>query len=175
MHMKSAQLTEFDRADRRLLEELQLDGSLNHEQIAERIHLSSSNCSRRRHRLERDGVITGYVALVDPAKVGCSESVFLEVRLRSNSHDDVTAFEYAVRKIDEVMDCWALAGHLDYLLRVVVADNQHFQRVHDEQLLLLPGVEHLDTSFALRAVVRKTALPIADFGTQTVARRPTKS
>lgn len=173
MHTKSAQLTEFDRADRRLLEELQLDGSLNHEQIAERIHLSSSNCSRRRHRLERDGVITGYVALVDPAKVGCSESVFLEVRLRSNSHDDVTAFEDAVQRIDEVMDCWALAGHLHYLLRVVVADSQHFQHVHDEQLLL-PGIEHLDTSFALRTVVRKTALPIADFATRTLARRPTK-
>ena len=172
MRTKHAEIAEFYRADRQMLHELQLDGSLTHEEVAERIHLSSSNCSRRRHRLERDGVITGYVALVDPAKAGYPESVFLEIRLRSNSRDDIVAFEDAVQRIDEVMDYWALAGHLDYLLRVAVADNQHFQRVHDEKLSRLPGVEHLDTSIALRTVVRKTALPVDAFGTRPPAQRP---
>lgn len=166
MHKKPAEVADFDRADRQMLRELQLDGSLTHEEVAERIHLSSSICSRRRHRLEREGIITGYVALVDPAKVGCSETIFVEIRLSTNSYDDIRAFEEAVRRVDEVMDCWEVAGHLDYLLRVVVADTKHFQRVRDEQLLQLPGVAHADTSFALRTVVRKTALPIGGFGKQ---------
>ena len=164
MNKKLTHIDQFDRVDRRMLQELQRDGSLTNEEVSTRVHLSASICSRRRHRLEDAGVILGYVAVVDPAKVGYQASMFLEVKLRSDNYEDVKVFEDAVQKIDEVMDCWSLAGHLDYLIRVVVRDSQHFQRLHDEQMLHLPGVERIDTSLALRTVVRRTALPIATAG-----------
>ena len=151
-------MVELGRTDRLLLFELQRDGSLTNEELAERVHVSRTACSRHRHALEEAGVILGH-AFVDSARVGCPETLFVTVTLHSDTHDDMAAFEEAVREIDEVMDCYAVAGHLDYLLRVVARDTPHYERIHD-RLTRLPGVERMESSLVMHTAVRRTALPL---------------
>ena len=91
-------------------------------------------------------------------RMGYTETLFVEVRLHADGHKDTVAFEEAVRSVEEVMDCHALAGHLDYLLRVVARDSQHYERIHDE-VSRLPNVERVDSSLVLHPVVRRTAPP----------------
>ena len=153
------EIGKLDRTDRLILHELQQDGSLTNVELAARVYVSSTACSRRRRRLEEAGFILGCYARVDSVRLGYAETVFVEVKLRADGHDNIVAFEEAVQRVEEVMECHAVAGHLDYLLRVVAHDTQHYERVHDV-LGRLPGVDRVDSSFALRTAVRRTALPM---------------
>ncbi|KFX62104.1 Lrp/AsnC family transcriptional regulator [Paraburkholderia fungorum] len=160
---------EIDAIDRRILAILQENGRLSNQEIAERINLSPSPCLRRIRRLEESGVIRGYVALLDPQKLGLDLLAYVNVRLEKRSgpalgsrsgatHADL--FRAAVQTWPEVVACHAMTGDMDYLLRVQVEDMAHFSRFVQEQLLHHPSVIDVKTSFSLEKFKETTALPI---------------
>jgi len=151
---------DLDRLDRRILHELQLDGRLSNTALADSVNLSESACLRRVRRLEERGMLRGYVALIDQSGAGYPDNVFVRVTLHSQQRDDLVAFERAVGKLDEVMECYLMSGDADYLLRVIVKDARDYERIHSQHLTRLPGVDRLHSSFALRTVVKKTEVPI---------------
>jgi Lrp/AsnC family leucine-responsive transcriptional regulator len=151
---------DIDSLDHRILEVLQRNGRLSNADLSERINLSPSACHRRVQRLERDGYIKGYVALVDPRKIGRPTTVFVEITLSGQADEVLDAFEKAVARVPEVLECHLMAGSADYLLKVVARDTEDFARVHRRSLATLPGVAQLQSSFALRTVRQSTALPI---------------
>jgi len=152
---------ELDRIDRTILRLLQNDGRMTNAQLAELVHLSASACLRRVKRLEEVGVISGYVALLDPASVGRGTTVFVEIHLESQREDLLERFEAAAGEIPEVMGCHLMAGDADYLLRLAVAGVSDYERVHTAHLARLPGVVRVRSSFALRSVWDRTTHDIA--------------
>jgi Lrp/AsnC family leucine-responsive transcriptional regulator len=150
----------LDRIDRALLVELQRDGRLTNRELAERIHLSESACLRRVRALEEAGVIDRYAALVNQSRVGLPGNVFVSITLNRQEQADLRAFEEAVRRVPEVMECYLMTGQQDYLLRVVVSDPADFERLHSQHLTRLPGVARVQSSFALRTVRKSTELPL---------------
>ena len=152
--------TKLDRTDRLILEVLQQDARITNAALAEKVHLSESACLRRVRALESSGLIAGYGARIDQDKAGLPVNVFVHITLDRQDQTDLQAFESAVRRIPEVMECYLMSGDYDYLIRVVVADTADFERVHSQELTRLPGVARVHSSFALRAVARLHALPI---------------
>jgi Lrp/AsnC family leucine-responsive transcriptional regulator len=150
----------LDRTDQVLLVELQRDGRLTNRELAERIHLSESACLRRVRALEEAGVIDRYAALVNQSRVGLPGNVFVSITLNRQEQADLRAFEEAVRRVPEVMECYLMTGQQDYLLRVVVSDPADFERLHSQHLTRLPGVARVQSSFALRTVRKSTELPL---------------
>lgn len=128
--------------------------------LSEQVNLSPSACHRRVQRLERLGVIRGYVALLDPRKIGRRSTVFVEITLQTQADEVLDAFEKAVALIPDVLECHLMAGAADYLLKVVVDDTEDFARIHRRWLATLPGVAQMQSSFALRTVRQTTALPV---------------
>ena len=150
----------LDRTDQALIAELQRDGRLTNRELAERVHLSESACLRRVRALEEAGVIDRYAALVNQSKVGLPGNVFVSITLNRQEQADLRAFEEAVRRVPEVMECYLMSGQQDYLLRVVVSDPADFERLHSQHLTRLPGVARVQSSFALRTVRKSTELPM---------------
>ena len=155
-----AQDTAIDRIDHAILHELQLDGRMSNNTLAERVNLSESACLRRVRRLEESGLLRGYVALVDQSQAGYPDNVFVQITLHSQQRDDLAAFERKVREMPEVMECYLMSGDADYLLRVIVRDARDYERIHSQQLTRLPGVDRVHSSFALRTVVKRTEIPV---------------
>ncbi|WP_127105087.1 Lrp/AsnC family transcriptional regulator [Pararhodobacter zhoushanensis] len=151
---------QLDATDRRILRTLQREGRMSNAELAEQIVLSPSACHRRVQRLETDGFIAGYVALVDPRKIGKPTTVFVEITLNGQSDELLDGFEKAVAKIPDVLECHLMAGSADYLLKLVVEDTEDFARIHRQYLARLPGVAQMQSSFALRTVVKTTALDL---------------
>jgi DNA-binding Lrp family transcriptional regulator len=149
----------LDRVDKSILAELQRDGRLSNRELAERANLSESACLRRVRGLEQAGVIDRYAALVNQAKVGLPGNVFV-ITLNRQEQADLAAFEEAVRRVPEVMECYLMTGQQDYLLRVAVSDTADFERLHSQHLTRLPGVARVQSSFALRTVRKSSELPI---------------
>ena len=152
----------LDRTDRSLLAELQRDGRLSNRELAERVHLSESACLRRVRALEEAGVIDRYAAVVSQNKVGLPGNVFVSITLNRQDQTDLSAFEDAVKRVPEVMECYLMTGPQDYLLRVVVSDPSDFERVHSQHLTRLPGVARVQSSFALRTVRKSDELPVRE-------------
>ncbi len=150
----------LDRIDRVILDVLQRDARVTNAALAERVSLSESACLRRVRALERSGLISGYGARIDQEKAGLPVNVFVSITLDRQDQTDLQAFEDAVRKIPEVMECYLMTGDFDYLLRVAVADTADFERMHSRELTRLPGVARVHSSLALRAVARQSVLPI---------------
>ena len=150
----------LDRTDQAILVELKRDGGLSNRDLAERVHLSESACLRRVRALEESGVIDRYTALVSQAKVGLPGNVFVSITLNRQEQADLAAFEEAVKRVPEVMECYLMTGAQDYLLRVVVSDAADFERLHSQHLTRLPGVARVQSSFALRTVRKSTELPV---------------
>ena len=150
----------LDRVDKSILAELQRDGRLSNRELAERANLSESACLRRVRGLEEAGVIDRYAALVNQAKVGLPGNVFVSITLNRQEQADLAAFEEAVRRVPEVMECYLMTGQQDYLLRVAVSDTADFERLHSQHLTRLPGVARVQSSFALRTVRKSSELPI---------------
>jgi len=149
-----------DAIDRRILMELQKSARISNAQLAERCHISPSPCWRRVQALERSGVISRHVTLVDPRRVGLPVSVFVEVSLAAQTESVLEPFEAAVAKRPEVMECYQMTGSFDYLLRVVVPDLDSYERFLRAHLTRVPGVASIRSSFALRAVKYRTELPL---------------
>jgi Lrp/AsnC family leucine-responsive transcriptional regulator len=152
--------SELDRIDLLLLAELQRDGRVPNAELAERVHLSASACLRRVQRLERDGVIAGYRAELDPERLGLGLHAFVRVQLRQHDPQTVEAFARSVNEWDEVVACNALTGDMDYLLQVMVRDLDHFSRFLLDRLLGQAGVEDVNSSFVLRTVKPMHGLPL---------------
>ena len=157
-------LPELDAIDRRILRALQADGRLTYDVLAGQVSLSPSATLRRVKRLEEAGVIKGYVALVPPERVGLGLTAYLNVRLEKHSEvhkrNPMDLFRASVQAWPEVVECAALTGEMDYLLRVVVQDMAHYSRFIMDTLLKHPSVEDCKTSFVLDRVKNTTAVPV---------------
>ena len=151
----------LDRTDLALLEVMQETGRIANAELAERVKLSPSACLRRVQRLERDGVIAGYSAQVDPVRVGLGLQAFVRVQLARHDAATIADFSARVQAWDEVVACHALTGDMDYLLEVVVEDLEHFSRLLLDRLLNDATVADVNSSFVLRAVKRSRRLPLA--------------
>jgi len=150
----------LDDIDRRILAALQADGRMTAQQLADRVGLSPSPCARRVRLLEEAGIVKGYVAVIDQAKVGLPISVFASVKLERQREDDLDRFSQAVARWPEVVDCYLMTGQRDYLLRIVVSDLESYERFIKDKLTRLDGVASIESSFALGQVKRSNALPI---------------
>lgn len=150
----------LDRTDVRILEVLQNEGRLSNQEVAERVSLSPSPCLRRIKRLEEQGVIRGYVALVDAEKVGLGLLAYVSVKLEKRGKMPMEEFRARVQGWPEVLSCYAMTGEMDYLLHVQVEDLQHFSRFVMDRLLRQPGVVDVKSSFALECIKDTTALPL---------------
>jgi Lrp/AsnC family leucine-responsive transcriptional regulator len=150
----------LDDIDRRILAALQADGRMTAQQLADRVGLSPSPCARRVRLLEEAGIVKGYVAVIDQAKVGLPISVFASVKLERQREDDLDRFSQAVARWPEVVDCYLMTGQRDYLLRIVVGDLESYERFIKDKLTRLDGVASIESSFALGQVKRSNALPI---------------
>ncbi len=150
----------IDAVDLRILRELQQDGSLSNVELARRVHLSASPCLARVKALEASGVINRYVALVNATALGLGLNVFINISLRTQSKQALADFEQHIAEHDEVMECYLMTGDSDYLIRVAVADMAALERFILDQLTPIPGLEKIRTSFTLKQVRYKTALPL---------------
>lgn len=150
---------QLDRIDRKILRELQADGKLTNVELAARIGLSPSPCLARVRQLERDGVLRGYVALADPEALGLTMTVFIQVTLERQIEKALSNFETRMNAFPEVMECYLMTGDSDYLVRLVVPNLAALERFILSELTTIPGVANIRSSFALKQVKYKTALP----------------
>lgn len=151
---------DLDAKDRRILTVLQKQGRITNADLAERVALSPSACHRRVQRLEEEGYIADFVALLDARRLGWPTTVFVEITLQGQADEVLDAFEREVKKVPDVLECHLMAGTADYLLKVVAQDTEDFARIHRQHLARLPGVAQMHSSFALRTVFKTTALPV---------------
>ncbi|MBK9081297.1 MAG: Lrp/AsnC ligand binding domain-containing protein [Rhizobiales bacterium] len=156
----TSELPRLDRLDRRILAVLQADGRVSHVDLAERVGLSPTAVTERVKRLVRDGVIAGYGARLDPAKLGLEMLVFVEVTLDRTTADVFEKFDAAVRRAPEVLECHLVAGGFDYLVKARVPDMAHYRRFLGEVLLTLPGVRATHTYPVMEEVKAETGLPV---------------
>ena len=151
---------QLDALDLRILAELQEDGSLTNVELARRVHLSPSPCLARVKALEGAGVIERYVALANAKQLGLGLNVFINISLKTQSKEALAEFERRIAEHDQVMECYLMTGDSDYLIRVAVPDIAALERFILEQLTPIPGIEKIRSSFALKQVRYKTALPL---------------
>ena len=154
----------LDAIDRRILRALQQNGRITYDILAQQVGLSPSAALRRAKRLEDGGVVTGYVAVLAAERVGLPLTAYLNVRLEKHTErhkrNPMDMFRAAVQAWPEVVECAALTGEMDYLLRVVVQDMAHYSRFVMDTLLKHPSVQDCKTSFVLDRVKHTTALPL---------------
>jgi len=150
----------LDATDFRILDELQQDSALTNVELARRVHLSPSPCLARVKALEAAGVIERYVALASASALGLGLNVFISISLKDQSKTSLTEFERRIAEHDEVMECYLMTGDSDYLIRIAVADMAALERFILEQLTPIAGIEKIRSSFALKQVRYKTALPL---------------
>lgn len=151
---------QLDPVDIRILNELQNDSSHTNVELAKRVHLSPSPCLMRVKALKDKGVIRNYVALADPKILGLGLNVFISISLKEQSKVALAEFEKRISEHDEVMECYLMTGDSDYLIRVAVADMGALEKFILEQLTPIPGIEKIRSSFTLKQVRYKTALPL---------------
>lgn len=151
---------ELDAIDLRILRQLQEDSHISNVELARRVHLSPSPCLARVKALQASGLIRRYVALLDARQLGLDLNVFISISLKEQNREALEAFEQHIALRDEVMECYLMTGDADYLLRVVVPDIAALERFILEQLSPIPQVEKIRSSFALKQVRYKTALPV---------------
>ena len=150
----------LDTIDIRILNELQNDSTHSNVELAKRVHLSPSPCLMRVKALKDKGVIRNYVALADPKILGLGLNVFISISLKEQSKESLAEFEKRISEHDEVMECYLMTGDSDYLIRVAVADMDALEKFILEQLTPIAGIEKIRSSFALKQVRYKTALPL---------------
>jgi Lrp/AsnC family leucine-responsive transcriptional regulator len=158
--LKDSSDMQLDATDKRILTALQRKGRISNADLSEVVNLSPSACHRRVQRLEEEGYIRDYVALLNPRKMGVPTTVFVEITLQGQADEVLDAFEKAVGRVPDVLECHLMAGSADYLLKVVASDTEDFARIHRQYLARLPGVGQMQSSFALRTVFKTTALPV---------------
>ena len=152
--------TSLDRIDRRILIELQQAADLSMQEVGDRVGLSHTPCWRRVKRLEERGMIRRRVALLDAGQLDLAVNVLVNVSLKRHQENALNRFEDAVQDVPEIVECYSVSGETDFLLRVVVADVEAYERLLKATLVHLPEVGNLTSTFALRQVKYTTALPL---------------
>ncbi|MEQ9850954.1 MULTISPECIES: Lrp/AsnC family transcriptional regulator [Pectobacterium] len=150
----------MNKTDCNILAELQGDGRLSLTDLAERVGISLSSCQRRVRSLESEGVISGYRAYLDPAKFGLNFSAIVFVTLRDGDRNAVSSFETALKEIPQIILAQRLFGDPDYLLHVMTRDLPSFQKLYDEKLSGLAGVQRLTSTLIMKTVVKDRPLPV---------------
>lgn len=150
----------LDAIDRKLLHELQRDASISHAELAERVGASTASCWRRIRALETDGVLGRQIRLVNAARLGRGVNVICHVKIKNHSAETTEAFESFIAARDEIIECYSMTGEWDYLLRVLVADVEDYNRFLMRTVLRHPSVATGSTHFALSQVKYTTAVPL---------------
>ena len=154
------QAISLDHTDRKILDLLQTEPGINATAIGERIGLSQSACWRRIQRLRDEGVFHDHPVILDREKIGLTTMVFAHVKLTSHGRSNLSDFAAAVRSYPEVMDCYVLLGHVDFLLRIVAEDIKAYEQFFFEKLSQLPGIQEVTSSIVLSDIKHSTALPV---------------
>jgi len=157
--MKESSISNLDRIDMKILRALHADGRLTNAELATRVGVSAATCYRRTRRLFDDGHITGVRAEVAPASVGLGALVMIGVMLDRSTPDSRYAFEAAVLKVKDILDCILVAGEFDYFLKIRARDIADFNKLQGETLIGLPGVRNTRTFFVMREVKENARLP----------------
>jgi Lrp/AsnC family leucine-responsive transcriptional regulator len=152
----------LDRIDRRILETLQSDGRISNVALARRVNLSPTPCLERVRRLERAGYVLGYGARLDPARLGASLLVFVQVTLDRTTPDVFARFAEAIVRIPEVCECHMVAGGFDYLLKIRAADMAAYRGVLGQRLTAIPGVAQTHSYVVMEEVKDSRALPVPE-------------
>jgi Lrp/AsnC family leucine-responsive transcriptional regulator len=151
----------MDNYDRRILQELQRDGRISNQDLADRIGLSPSPCLRRVRALHDQGIIIGYHALLDARKLGLTLMALIHISMDRHTPERFETFDAAIRKLPQVLECLLITGQeADYQLKVVVRDMEAYQHLLLDEITRIPGVSGVHSSFVMRQVVSNTALPV---------------
>lgn len=150
----------LDRTDIRILELLQRDGRLSHVELADRVGLSPTPCTRRVRRLEKLGIIRGYAALIEPKRVGQNVLAFVQIKLERHTDDVIDRFRRTLEERPEVVSAHAMTGEMDFLLQIVVPDLDALGRFTLHQLLKLPGVRDVRSSLVLETLKTVARVPL---------------
>jgi DNA-binding Lrp family transcriptional regulator len=150
----------MDQLDLRILDALQHDGRLTNNELAERVGLSASQCSRRRAALEAEGLIRAYHAALDPDAVGLKVTAFVQVTLATHSPDNARRFQTLINGVDQVQEAYAVTGEADYLVKMIVTDLPELARVLNEVFLPHESVAHVRSSIALQPLKTSRVLPL---------------
>jgi DNA-binding Lrp family transcriptional regulator len=153
-------MADLDDIDKHILLELQLDGRLTNQELADRVGLSPSPCLRRVRALEQAGVITGYRAVVSPEAVGLSITALVRLTLSSHAQDAVEAVERELRDVPEIVEAYLLAGDADYLVKVVVASFAAYEVFVRDRLRTIPSLASIETTFAFGTTKPVSPLPV---------------
>lgn len=152
----------LDRYDKQILEQLQKNGRMSNQELADAISLSASPCLRRVRQLEESGIIEGYVALLNARELGLSLMSFIQISMDRHTPERFEAFERAIEQYPEVLECHLITGQAaDYLLKVIVHDMDAYQHFLLDKLTRIDGVTGVHSSFVMKSPVNHTALPIA--------------
>lgn len=157
-------MVKLDNKDIAILNNLQINGDMTNAELASLVNLSPTPCFNRVKRLEEMGILNGKVSLVSAKKLGLHVNVFIHIRLKKQDEEALEVFENAIAECPEVMECYLMTGDEDYLLRVLVPDIQALETLILTRLTKIQGVENIRSSFALKQVRYKTALPLPESG-----------
>ena len=150
----------MDKVDRQILESLQTDGRMRNIELAERIGLSESPTFRRVKLLEEEGMIRGYVALLDQRQLGLQVTAYVSVRMAQQPDRDQHEFHQCVADEPHIIECHAMSGGFDFLMKVVARDMDHFAELCMQEILKYPGVAHVESAFSLKAIKSSPTLPV---------------
>jgi len=163
---------DLDAIDLRILNALQSDGRLTNQELADQVGLSPSPCLRRVRRLERDGFIRTYRAVLDRDSVGLGLTVFVEIKVEKHSRDNAQALQQALAALPEVVACHMVSGTADFIAEIVVSNLKSYERLLTEKLLTLPMIGDIRSNFALTRVKSDAALPLTHLRRETERREP---
>lgn len=150
----------MDKIDRAILNELQQNARIRITELAERVNLSPTPCARRVATLEESGIIEQYATILDQQKLGLPVSVFISVELKDQTAASIDAFESHIRDFEEIMEGYLMTGSRDFLLRVVTADLQTYDKFLHDKLTVVPQVQSIRSRFAIRQLIRRSTLPL---------------
>jgi Lrp/AsnC family transcriptional regulator, leucine-responsive regulatory protein len=154
---------QLDRTDKRILRELQVNGRMSNQELADQVGLSPSPCLRRVKQLEDEGIIEGYAALVNASKLGLKMMALIQIRMDRHTPERFEEFELTIKDYPQVLECILITGQTaDYQVKVIVRDMEEYQDFLLKKITPLPGVSDVHSSFILRQVMHTTALPIDD-------------
>jgi Lrp/AsnC family transcriptional regulator len=159
---------DLDAIDRRILDLLQTDATLSLQEVADRVGLSSNPCWRRIKRLQADGIIERQVAIVNPEAVGLGVTAFVAIRTDKHSPEWLGVFARGVQAIPEIIECHRMSGDVDYLLKIVVSDIRHYDRVYQRLIAAVPGLSDVSSAFSmerLKAGTKLELVPLASLAT----------
>ena len=150
----------MDETDRKILTVLQQDADLSAAQVAEKVGLSATPCWRRIRKLEADGIIAGRAVLLNAKALGLTVNVYADIRLRQHDEDTLLAFEAAIARLPQIVECFSVSGESDYIVRIITDSIETYEWLLKKMLLHMPGVASVNSRFALGCVKMTTALPL---------------